>query len=128
VNERLVKIIPYLMHRETALKEIKTLLCGVGDTPDAVFFLTNYLGVLGIEAIKDLDIKVPEQLAVLCFDDNDIFRLYNPTISVIRQPIEAIGQKAMVALIERLKHAGPGVFPEDKPVKLEAELIARQSI
>jgi len=128
VNERLVKIIPYQIDRETALKEIKCLLSGTGDTPDAVFFLTNYLGVLGIEAIKDLDIKVPEQLAVLCFDDNDIFRLYNPTISVIRQPIEAIGQKAMFALIERLKHIGPGVFPEDKPVKLEAELIARQSI
>jgi LacI family transcriptional regulator len=128
VDERLIKIIAYQMDRETALKEIKVLLSGAGGRPDAVFFLTNYLGVLGIEAIKDLDIKVPEQLAVLCFDDNDIFRLYNPTISVIRQPIEAIGQKAMVALIERLKHAGPGVFPEDKPVKLEAELIARQSI
>jgi len=128
VEERLVKIVAYNSDRETALKEIKALLGGSAGELDAVFFLTNYLGVLGIEAIKDLEIKVPEQLAVLCFDDNDIFRLYNPTISVIRQPIEAIGQQAMFALIERLKHSGPGVYPENGPVKLIADLVARQSI
>jgi LacI family transcriptional regulator len=128
VEERLVKTVPYVMDRETALTEIKALLSGSGGPLDAVFFLTNYLGVLGIEAIKDLEIKVPEQLAVLCFDDNDIFRLYNPTISVIRQPIEAIGQKAMFALIERLKHSGTGAYPENTPVKLIADLIPRQSI
>jgi LacI family transcriptional regulator len=127
-DERLVKIIPYNMDRESSLKEIKALLAGSGGPMDAVFFLTNYLGVLGIEAIKDLGIEVPGQLAVLCFDDNDIFRLYNPTISVIRQPIEAIGQQAMVALMERLKHTGTGAYPENAPVKLVADLIARQSI
>ena len=128
VEERLVKTVPYVMDRETALTEIKALLSGSGGPLDAVFFLTNYLGVLGIEVIKDLEIKVPEQLAVLCFDDNDIFRLYNPTISVIRQPIEAIGQQAMFALIERLKHSGTGAYPENTPVKLIADLIPRQSI
>jgi LacI family transcriptional regulator len=128
VEDRLVKIVSYGTGRETALKEIKGLLSGNGGAVDAVFFLTNYLGVLGIEAIKDLEIKIPEQLAVLCFDDNDIFRLYNPTISVIRQPIEAIGQEAMIALIARLKHTGSEVYPENKPMKLPAELIPRQSI
>ncbi|MBS1665337.1 MAG: substrate-binding domain-containing protein, partial [Bacteroidetes bacterium] len=99
-----------------------------GATVDAVFFLTNYLGVLGIEAIKKLQIRVPEQLAVLCFDDNDIFRLYTPTISVIRQPIESIGQRAMLSLIERLKHSGEEAAPENTPVRLTADLVARESI
>lgn len=125
---RQVKIVPYNISREAALQEIETLLSGAGTSIDAVFFLTNYLGVLGIEVIKKLQIKVPEQLAVLCFDDNDIFRLYTPTISVIRQPIEAIGQKAMLALIERLKHSGEGLPPENAPVRLIADLVARESI
>ena len=124
----LVKIVPYNSDKEAALKEIEQVLAGAGSTIDAVFFLTNYLGVLGIEAIKKLQIKVPGQLAVLCFDDNDIFRLYTPTISVIRQPIESIGQRAMLALIERLKHSGEGAAPENAPIRLTAELIARESI
>ncbi|HEV2354302.1 MAG TPA: LacI family DNA-binding transcriptional regulator, partial [Puia sp.] len=91
VEEGRVKVIPYHAGRERALEMIDDLLEGAGSEVDAVFFLTNYLGVLGIEAIKRRKLKIPDQLAVLCFDDNDIFRLYTPTISVIRQPIEAIG-------------------------------------
>jgi LacI family transcriptional regulator len=87
------------------------------------------LGVLGIEAIKKKQLKIPDELAVLCFDDNDVFRLFTPTISVIRQPIESIGQKAMYVLIERLKHpGGTESYPAAEQLQLETELIARESI
>jgi LacI family transcriptional regulator len=129
IDEKRVMVVPYHADRETALRMIFELLGGAGTEIDAVFFLTNYLGVLGIEAIKKKQLKIPDQLAVLCFDDNDIFRLYTPTISVIRQPIELIGQKAMCALIERLKHSGNvDSFPAAEQLQLETELIARESI
>lgn len=129
IDERRVTVVPYHADRETALAMIGDLLEGAGRDIDAVFFLTNYLGVLGIEAIKKKQLKIPGQLAVLCFDDNDIFRLYTPTISVIRQPIESIGQQAMCALIERLKHSGEtDSLPAAHRVQLETELIPRESI
>jgi LacI family transcriptional regulator len=129
VCEHLVKLMPYNTGMDAAREELVELLRGKNGEIDAVFFLTNYLGVLGIEAIKLLGIRIPKDLAVLCFDDNDIFRLYSPTISVIRQPIAAIGQQAMSALIERLKHTnGTMPHPENSPVKLSAELVARESI
>jgi LacI family transcriptional regulator len=129
LDEHRVKVVPYHADRETALGMIDELLEEAGRGVDAVFFLTNYLGVLGIEAIKRKQLKIPDQLAVLCFDDNDIFRLYTPTISVIRQPIESIGQEAMRVLIERLKHSG-GVegSPAADLMQLKTELIARESI
>jgi LacI family transcriptional regulator len=127
--DRRIEVVPYNSNHEQALQAVTDLLADPGKGLDAVFFLTNYLGVLGIEAIKKLRIKVPEELAVLCFDDNDIFRLYTPTISVIRQPIEAIGQKAMAALIERLRHPGEtGRQQIDTPVQLAADLVPRESI
>jgi LacI family transcriptional regulator len=129
IDDQRVKAVPYHADRDTALGMIADLLDGAGREIDAVFFLTNYLGVLGIEAIKKKQLKIPNQLAVLCFDDNDIFRLYTPTISVIRQPIESIGQEAMCALIARLKHpGGEDGFPMVDPVQLKTELIARESI
>jgi LacI family transcriptional regulator len=127
-DESIVKSFPYQCVRETALHEIKELFSARRGEIDAVFFLTNYLGVLGIEATKGLKIRIPEDLAVLCFDDNDIFRLYTPTISVIRQPIAEIGQRAMLALIERLNHSGPEGHPENRNIKLPAELVPRESI
>lgn len=127
-DDRLVRIVPYNSDHEAALKDVVQLLQWAGKDVDAVFFLTNYLGVLGIEAIKKLQIKVPSELAVLCFDDNDIFRLYTPTISVIHQPVEAIGQKAVSTLMERLKQPGEEPFPPHALIRLEADLIKRESV
>ena len=47
---------------------------------------------------------------------------------MIKQPIEEIGQKAMLALIERLKHTGTELLPDNINLKLTAELVARESI
>ena len=127
-DDRIVRIVPYNSDHEAALIEIVELLSSAGKEVDAVFFLTNYLGVLGIEAIKKLQIRIPEQLAVLCFDDNDIFRLYTPTISVIRQPVEAIGQKAMQTLVERLRHTDEEARHVNTPIRLIADLVKRESI
>lgn len=127
-DPELVKLIPYGSDSDHALQEIIGFLSENRGKIDAVFFLTNYLGVLGIEAIKNLEIRVPEDMAMLCFDDNDIFRLYKPTISVIRQPIAEIGQKAMLVLLERLKQASPESYPESLRITLNSELIARESI
>jgi LacI family transcriptional regulator len=128
-TDRLIRMVPYKSDHEQALGEVSDLLSEAGRGLDAVFFLTNYLGVLGIEAIKKLKIRVPEQLAMLCFDDNDIFRLYTPTISVIRQPIEEIGQKAMEILVERLRHSGElGHHTANIPLHLPANLVVRESI
>jgi LacI family transcriptional regulator len=132
-DANLVKLIPYERIRESALQDIMEFLSGNIKELDAVFFLTNYLGVLGIEAIKRSGIRVPADMSVLCFDDNDIFRLYTPTISVIRQPIAEIGRRAMLALIEGLNRSGKESPEDTEPLpivnlKLSPELIARESI
>jgi LacI family transcriptional regulator len=127
-DRRLVRQVPYGYVHEAALEEVEDFLKGNGKDCDALFFLTNYLGVLGIEAAKRLNIRIPGDKAYLCFDDNDIFRLNTPTISVIKQPICEIGQQAMAALIERLRHNGTEAPPENTPIKLAAELVPRESI
>jgi LacI family transcriptional regulator len=128
VDESLVKLIPYSSDKETALESISEFLSGNREKIDAVFFLTNYLGVLGIEATKNVGITIPGEMGMLCFDDNDIFRLYNPTISVIKQPIAEIGQKAMLSLIDRLKQGTVEEHPEFTSIRLASELIHRESI
>ncbi len=59
IDERRVKVVPYQADRETSLEMIVELLDEAGREIDAVFFLTNYLGVLGIEAIKKKTVEDP---------------------------------------------------------------------
>jgi LacI family transcriptional regulator len=67
---------------------------------DALFFATNYLGVFGIEALQCCKLKIPTDIAVVCFDDNDIFRLLTPSITVAGQPINEIATQSIELLME----------------------------
>jgi LacI family transcriptional regulator len=69
---------------------------------DALFFTTNYLGVAGLEALRMAGKKIPSDMGVVCFDDNDLFRLGSPSISVIAQPISTIAEKAVALLLGKL--------------------------
>jgi LacI family transcriptional regulator len=104
--------------------EIKSFLDRKG-RPDAVLFATNYLAVKGLKAIADLNYCVPEDIAVIGFDDNSHFSLFSPSITAVAQPVEAISravvEKLMACLTEGDKPPPKGtvVFP--------TRLVVRQS-
>lgn len=83
---------------------------------DAIFFATNYLGVLGIEAIQQSNLNIPKNIAVVSFDDNDLFRLFDPSITVASQPIHEIATKAIELLLKVVKK-------EQKTSKLVGHVI-----
>ena len=69
---------------------------------DAVLFSTNHLGVLGLKVINSLKIKVPSELAIISFDDYEVFELYSPSVTAIAQPIEAIAENIITIMLNRL--------------------------
>jgi LacI family transcriptional regulator len=70
--------------------------------PEAIMFAANYLGVYGLESIKSLNLTIPEDIAMVCFDDHEIFRLFSPAITSIQQPFEAIAKIAIQLLMQQL--------------------------
>lgn len=117
--------LPYHLKPEAATEQIRFFLQQANDI-DAVFFATNYLGVYGLEAIKQLGWQIPEKLGVICFDDNDIFRFHSPGITVIRQPVEKIAQMAMRMLADQLNHTE--LVGSGRQMKLCASLVHRGSV
>lgn len=92
---------------------------------EALFFATNYLGVHGIEALKQVGKSMPDDLAVVSFDDNDLFRLFTPSITVASQPISQIAVEAIELLLRLIENDVKHESPISKV--LEPELIERQS-
>jgi LacI family transcriptional regulator len=88
---------------ENLLKSIQEFL-KMNPQLDALFFATNYLGVAGIEAIQQAELKIGEDIAVVCFDDNDIFRLLNPSITVSAQPIREIAIQSIDLLLKAINN------------------------
>jgi LacI family transcriptional regulator len=101
-EEQVVLKLPYKSNAANAVDRISEFIKEHQDL-EAIFFPTNYLGVYGLESIKNLGLSIPGDLAIVCFDDHDIFRLYTPGITIIKQPIEEIATTAIHLLTNQLE-------------------------
>lgn len=89
-----------------------------------ILFTSNRIGVTGLHCLNELKVRIPQDVAVFTYDDNEFFPLMSPSISAISQPVVEMGEKSVELLISRLKNI-------DKPferVMLEASVIRRNSV
>lgn len=93
---------------------------------EAVFFGASYLGIAGVEALSRLDINIPQDMAVVSFDDLDLFRLNRPTITAIAQPIMQLAQSSVDRLLDNINDLKKGK-KENKGVVLPTLLLPRES-
>lgn len=92
---------------------------------DALFFATNYLGVMGIEALQKVNLNIPNDIAVVSFDDNDLFRLLTPSITVASQPIHEMATKSIEMLLRIIKKEQR--LTENRGEVIKPEIIVRES-
>jgi LacI family transcriptional regulator len=97
----IVEKIPYRQTADETVGQIKNFLL-VHAELDAVLFATNYLTIPGLEAIIDLELSIPDDIAVVGFDDNNHFSLFSPSITAVAQPIEKISEKTVKNLVIHL--------------------------
>ncbi len=65
------------------------------ETPPSALFTTDGLMSAGaMLAISELDISIPQQLSVVCFDDLDWMSFFTPKLTAIRQPLLEVGEAA----------------------------------
>jgi len=69
---------------------------------DAILFGTNHVGTCGLKIMQELGKKAPTDLAIISFDDHDVFELHSPPITAIAQPIEEIADNVISVLLEKL--------------------------
>ncbi len=93
---------------------------------DALFFATNYLSIDGLKVLQQLKWKIPDRVAVLSFDDHEIFKLYSPAITAINQPIAEIARQGVEILTQYMHEQVNG--KKDEALLLDAELIPRESL
>jgi len=92
--------------------------------PDAVFCLSQHSTLLALSELRRRGLHVPEQIALVGFDDADWMQTTWPSITAVAQPVNAMAERAMSALLARIDGRHDG-FPVQH---LElCTLIARQS-
>ncbi|MFO7852252.1 MAG: LacI family DNA-binding transcriptional regulator [Bacteroidota bacterium] len=105
--------------------ETKLLLSAAKNMPTAILCLSSTILLGTLKAIKEADLKVPEDISLISFDNQPFMDYLNPPISSIAQPVDEIGTFATKVLIDSLE--------EDRKklnlnVKLRPQIIYRNSV
>ena len=96
------------------------------DRPDAVQFFTDIMAAAALSRINEKGLKVPEDIAIVGFDDRAISTVTWPPLSTIAQPVESVGLRAAKLLLEQIKS---GVQSSDGETTLiEAKFVKRASV
>ena len=93
------------------------------DRPDAIFAGNNLITVGVLKAIKQLKLKIPEEIALVGFDDMPWSSELCPPVTSIAQPTYELGQEAARLLIRRINDSN--AFQQT--ITLATRLIVRES-
>jgi LacI family transcriptional regulator len=71
--------------------------------PDAVFISNNSMTLGAYKYLKESGLRIPDQVAVLGFDDSDWAEIVDPPITTVKQPAYELGVHAAALMLARMK-------------------------
>ncbi|WP_448624781.1 LacI family DNA-binding transcriptional regulator [Geodermatophilus sp. URMC 64] len=92
---------------------------------DAVFAADDLMAIGALRALREAGRRVPEDVAVVGFDDSPLSRVTEPPLSTVRQPVDEMGRE-MAEMLIRLISEGEA-DGTDRSAVLPTELVVRAS-
>lgn len=107
--------------------EVMRSLMASRQPPSALFCGNNVLTCNALHALSAMEIRVPEKVAVVGFDDFETADILKPAMTVVRQPIDELGRLAAEILFKRLGEEDTSPPRKAQRLTLPVELIVRNS-
>ena len=111
-------------YKQSSGRRLMQEIIADGLHPSAVFAANNFIAVGAMEAIREAGLRVPEDIALVCFDDLPQASLIYPFLTIVAQPAYEIGTTSAELLLEQLTGK---TQRKEREIVLETELIIRES-
>jgi LacI family transcriptional regulator len=121
LDPRLIKRGEY---RNATGKDFTHELLDDGLEPTAIFAANNLIAMGVIDAVEERGLQIPQDLALVCFDDLPNASHLFPFLTVVAQPVYDLGMNAAQLLLSRLESQVP---LQPRQVVLPVRLIVRHS-
>ncbi|MDW8071281.1 MAG: substrate-binding domain-containing protein, partial [Anaerolineae bacterium] len=92
--------------------------------PTALFAANNFIALGALRALEEAGLRVPDEVALVCFDDIPLWLQITPFFTTAAQRAYQMGQRATELLLERL--AGPDMRAP-REIVLPVDIVVRQS-
>jgi DNA-binding LacI/PurR family transcriptional regulator len=89
---------------------------------DGIFAASDLMAIGALDALRSAGRRVPDDVAVVGFDDSELAADTDPPLTTVRQPIERLGGEMGRLLLDQLDRAA-----SPRGVTLETELVVRRS-
>jgi LacI family transcriptional regulator len=103
---------------ENAMKELLSL----SEPVDAILFLSNTLASHGLKYLNTIELSVPEDLAIIAFDESDAADVFYAPVTCVKQPLKKMGEEATKILLDNIEKNNKVV-----QIHMQAELVVRKS-
>ncbi|MEA4906229.1 MAG: LacI family transcriptional regulator [Chloroflexi bacterium] len=91
--------------------------------PDAIFAASDAMAIGAMRAIHEAGLRIPDDVAIVGFDDLPTVKLAEPPLTTVRQPVYQFGFQAVEILIDLIEN---GIEPPRR-VMMATELVIRDS-
>jgi LacI family transcriptional regulator len=99
-------------------------LVSLEERPTAVFAVNNLVALGAFEAVRSAGLEVPDDVALVCFDDIELASRLYPFLTALEQPAETFGTLGTQLLLDRIQRRGP---TRHHVVVLPGQLTIRRS-
>jgi LacI family transcriptional regulator len=122
INSELIKHLKFSKVSKHVYKAVEDLIT---NNVDAIIFTTNKLGVFGIQAIREMDKKIPEDIAVISFDDSEVYATAFTSITAVKQPLKHMSKEAVRIILKAIN--SNNLKFDYEQIALDVSFIVRES-
>ncbi len=97
----------------------------LSDPPDGIFAVNDCIAIAALSVVKKLNLKIPDEVSIIGFDDDPHSSYFSPALSTVWQPVFSIGMLAARILLGHLDNSN--TENEFRREIFKTELIIRDS-
>lgn len=120
INENYIK--NTYRKKDEAYRATRELL-DMADKPEAIYCVNTNMLIGCLRYLVDNNINVPEDIAIVAFDDCDFIPALNPPVTTLQRIDFSMGEKASELLFERINSKEGGY----EQIRIDSELMIRRS-
>ena len=94
--------------------------------PTAVFAMNDLMAIGAMDAIRDANLKVPEDISVVGFDNREVTDFVFPKLTTIEIDTKAIGYTAAQMVTQKL--SGTGEYENEQSIIIPSKLLVRETV
>jgi LacI family transcriptional regulator len=95
--------------------------------PTALFALNNVTTLNVLQALRRENIRIPDKVAIIGFDDFEMAAMLDVPLTAVRQPAAEVGRSATRLLLDWIRSRSPELRAANQRILLPTELVIRRS-